>query len=96
MAMGYENFGFWAEYNGRIVTIDGLQHRIVCRTYKTRYPSEREVIDVSAEPVSKSSKHYREEKAKLGDDWSIDVLASDIDLQCEILQQLQAETQPAS
>ena len=82
-------YGFWRDHHGKVVKIDGLSYRLRCSTYQQRYPYPEEVIDVAADPVSKSSAHYREVKARLGDDWSTDVLASDIDVQVSILRQLE-------
>lgn len=79
---------YWHTYSGKIVLIDGIQHRLRVREYTARYPREERRIDVSAEPVSKSSRYYRETKQSLGDDWSIDVLDSDCELQVAILEQL--------
>lgn len=89
MSRNFEIFGYWMEFDGRRVTIDGLAYVLRCREYTARYPRVERVIDVSAEAVSKSSAHYRSERNKLGDDWSIDVLASDVELQTAILTQLE-------
>lgn len=97
MARSTKFYGEWAKYDGRKVTINGLRYRLKCRIYRQRYPYEDEVIDVSAEPVNKASRVYRETKRLLGgDDWSTDVLASSIELQAEIERQLQSPKIPAT
>ncbi len=82
--------GTWEKHDGKLVTIDGLRCKLRVRSYEAIYPYKRRVIDVSAEPTvaAKRSEAYRTVRAKLGDDWSTDVLQSDIDVQSEILAQL--------
>lgn len=79
----------WLVHNGKTVKLDGVSHTLRCTTHFARYPIKVEVISVHAEP-DKNSAHYKEIKRQLGDDWSVDVLDSDIELQAEILQQLAA------
>lgn len=81
-------FAEWLDHDGKFVLIDGLKYRLSVKTYRARYPVERDVISVHAEPVNKRSKHYREVKRELGDDWSTDVLESSLELQADILSQL--------
>ena len=79
----------WQDHHGAIVKIDGRNHTLRVRTYRARYPREEWVITVDAVPTNRRSKHYQDVRDQLGDDWSTDVLASDIELQCDILNQLQ-------
>lgn len=83
-----EHHAEWLEHNGKVITLDGLQHRLEVETRETRYPYQANVISVSAVPVSKTSKHYIETKQQLGDDWSVDVLSSDLDVLTAIMIQL--------
>jgi hypothetical protein len=78
----------WLQHAGKTVVIGGLKHRIEVNTYRAIYPYEHTVISVHAVPVSKHSKHYKEVKQQLGDDWSTDILESDVELQTEVLRQL--------
>jgi len=78
----------WELHHGKVVTLEGVRCRIHVDTYTARYPYVQEVISVSARPLSKISTRYREIRRQLGDDWATDVLDSDIEVQCDILQQL--------
>jgi hypothetical protein len=85
----YDVYGkTWEGYEGKTVIVDGLKCRLRVQVYQARYPYPGKQIEVSAVPVSKTSKRYREVKAYLGDDWSTDVLSSDITVQSAILEQL--------
>ena len=84
----YESYKNWEQFDGRVVKIEGYNHRIKVRVQNGIYPYPRKLIDVSAVPMNKNSNWYQETKKLLGDDWSTDVLDSDIDLQCSILEQL--------
>lgn len=90
MARSTKFYGDWAQHDGRTVTVNGLKCRLRCDVYTQRYPYSDQVISVHAVPVNRQSKAYRETRAALGDDWSTDVLDSDIELQSEILAQLSA------
>ena len=90
MARSTQVYGEWAQHDGRTVTVGGLKCRLRCNVFMARYPVAQEMISVHAEPISRTSKAYRETRAALGDDWSTDVLDSDIELQSEILAQLGA------
>lgn len=78
----------WEKHDGKRVTINGLAHTIKVTTGNAVYPYKHRYIRVEAVPCSKSSKHYREVRSELGDDWSTDLLASDIDLRVDVLRQL--------
>lgn len=80
----------WQEFHGRIVTIDGLKWKVRVNAYKAIYPYEWTVTTVNLDPTAatKCSNHYRQIKAELRDDWSTDVLSSDIEFQVEVQQQL--------
>mgnify|MGYP001074389770 CR=1 FL=1 len=79
----------WLDYDGRKVVLNGVAHKIRVSTYRAIYPYEHVAITVHADPVDKRTKYYRDTKRELGDDWSTDVLGSDIELQVNILLQLQ-------
>lgn len=88
MAHPAEYYQEWLEHDGKKVKIDGINHILRVSTHMAIYPYRHEVISVQAEVADKSTKYYRELKARYGDDWSTDVLDSDIVLQTEILCQL--------
>ena len=89
MSHNYEIYKGWEDHDGARVLIDGRAHKLRVNTYVARYPVEQRVMTVHAEPVNKRSKHYREVRAALGDDWSTDVLDSDCTVQAEVWAQLQ-------
>jgi len=72
----YTNYGFWAEFDGRKVEIDGHVHILRVSSYEVIFPVKQRVISVYAEPVDKTSKWYCAIRAELRDDWSTDVLQS--------------------
>ena len=82
-------YGFWREHDGKKVVIRGSKHVLRVDFFMQKYPYEAEMVRVFAVPTSKTSKNYREIRALLGDDWSIDVLESDIELQSDIIKQCQ-------
>lgn len=90
MARSFKVYGFWAQHENKIVKVDGISCRIKISVYVQRYPYEQQVISIYAEPISHSTEKYKETKRILGDDWSTDVLDSDIEVQSEILRQCQA------
>jgi hypothetical protein len=69
-------YGFWAEFDGREVTIDGRKHVLRVATYEAIFPIRERVVTVYADPVDKDSEWYCAIRADLGDDWSTDVLDS--------------------
>lgn len=79
---------FWLEQDGKKVKLDGFAHVIKVTVINASYPYPHEAIDVSAEPINKNSKYYRDIRHKLGDDWSTDVLDSDPEVEAGIRQQL--------
>lgn len=91
MARSTQFYGFWIEHNGKVVTMDGIKYELCCYTFEQRYPYKAEMISVSAVCVNKRSKFYRDRKEQLGDDWSIDVLDSDVTVQADVLSQLGVE-----
>jgi len=82
----YQN---WLEHNGKTVKIDNINHILRVDHYKAIYPYPHWVITVHAEVKDKSTKYYQDQKRELGDNWSTDVLESDISLQADILRQLE-------
>lgn len=78
----------WLKHNGQTVIIDGLKCTLKVTCWQARYPYEREVMTVDADPISKSSKYYKLTKSQLRDDWTYDVLGS-VELTCEVLAQLE-------
>lgn len=81
---------FWAEYDGRKVTIDGIERVLRVTSYVAKYPYERLVVNVHAVPTKRgrNTSAYRAVRADLRDDWFTDVLESDFSVQEEILAQL--------
>lgn len=79
----------WLNYDGCKVILNGIAHNIMVSTHKAFYPYECDIITVHADPVDKRTKYYQDIKRELGDDWSTDVLDSDIDIQVNILLQLE-------
>jgi hypothetical protein len=69
-------YGYWAEFDGREVTIDGHKHTLRVSAYEAIFPIRERVITVDADPVDKNSEWYRAIRAELRDDWSTDVLDS--------------------
>lgn len=77
----------WLEYDGLVVkNPEGHSVKIKVESYTARYPFEQKVISVHAEYVNKSAKAYREVKVQLRDDWSTDVLSSDVEVTVFYLQ----------
>lgn len=89
MSRTYEFYSEFEQHNGKTVMIDGMKCRLEVSVSQAIYPYDHKAISVYATPISKNSKHYRESKAILKDDWSYDVLES-FDLECDILRQLKA------
>ncbi|MHA2135988.1 MAG: hypothetical protein ACW99J_19180 [Candidatus Thorarchaeota archaeon] len=91
MAWSHEGYGeTWERHDGKLVTLDGLCCKIRVSSYMARYPVEQRVISVHAEPTraAKRSEAYRRVRRELRDDWSTDILDSDITVQAKILAQL--------
>ena len=86
----FEHYSHWEKHNGKKVYLDGLAYTIQVNVYRTIYPYESNSITVYANPVNHNSEHYLAVKDKLGDDWSTDVLASSLEVQCEIEKQCNA------
>lgn len=80
-------YAFWKQFDGRKVVIDGLDCIVRVSSHRAIYPYEHMTCDVRAEPTgdAKLTAFYKGMKAKLGDDWSTDLLRSDCD---EVLAQL--------
>ena len=89
MAVLTQNNEHWLQHHNKVVLIDGLKYKLDISTHKAIYPYEHTVLSVYANPVSKNSKHYREVRAVLRDDWSTDILESDIEVQCNVLNQME-------
>lgn len=84
-----EFYSEWLEHDGKRVKLNGITHVIKVDVYQAIYPHPHETMIVHAEVVNKKSKYYQDRKAEYGDDWSTDVLSSDVMVQAEILHQLQ-------
>jgi hypothetical protein len=80
----YEN---WLGHNGKTVLINGIKHKLEVRTHRAIYPRRYIAVTVYAAPINRNTKYYRDTKAKLGDDWSTDVLYNP-ELAADILEQL--------
>lgn len=83
----------WLDYDGRVVKLDGINHVLRCNRYKAIYPYERIVTTVHAEPQNRTTRYYRDIRRELGDDWSTDILQSDVTIQCEVMAQLELSEQ---
>jgi len=81
-------FRDFADCHGKVVKIDGLSYRLRVQIFDAIYPYQHQSISVHAEPVSRKSKYYRKVREELGDDWSLDVLSSSLELQCSVLEQI--------
>ena len=78
----------WTEHNGKKVTVDGLRCRLVVRDFLAVYPYRQQMITVSAQPLSTTTKKYQAMRQQLGDDWSTDVLASDPEVTTDVMRQV--------
>lgn len=83
----------WLEHDGKIVTIDGIKHRLKVSTTKAVYPRRETTVSVYASPVNRQSQYYKSTKRKLGDDWSTDVLESP-ETEAEVMRQLKMKQNP--
>lgn len=92
LAEFYQN---WLEHNGKVVKINGILHILRVDHYEATYPYRHWTITVHAEVKDKSTKYYRDRKQEMGDDWSTDVLESDVTLQADILHQLENHEEAA-
>jgi len=79
----------WLEADGRVVTLDGIKHRLRVEQYEAIYPYKRTVTKVWATPVNRTSRYYRDIRAALGDDWSTDILESDVCVVSDVVAQLE-------
>jgi len=86
-----EIYHYWLKHDGKTVKIDGILHVLKVSTYKAIFPSAHQVITVHAEVKDKSTKYYQDIRAELHDDWSTDILDSDVEIQAHVLQQLEEE-----
>ena len=77
MSESYSSYGFWADFDGRKVVLDGHVHVLRVSSYVATFPRKERVINVHADPEDKTSKWYRDVRRQLGDDWSTDVLQSE-------------------
>ncbi len=86
----YAIYKDWEKFDGRTVTVDGMECVIRVSSYLARFPREERVIHVHAVPTEAAmlTEAYLSVKRDLRDDWSTDVLDSDPEVQTEILEQL--------
>jgi len=77
-----ENNRKWLDRDKKKVTIDNRKYKLIVKTWDAIYPHSRKVISVQAEMINKNSNHYKAIVKELKDDWSIDILDSEIDVQC--------------
>ncbi len=78
----------WLDHDGTAITLDVYVHTLKVDTYEVIYPYAHTVLRVHAQPQYTETKWYKAMKRQLGDDWSTDVLGSDIDVQLDVMQQL--------
>ena len=86
----YAIYKDWEEFDGRVITVDGMECTIRVSTYMAIFPRKERVIHVHAVPTEAAmqTEAYLSVKRDLRDDWSTDVLDSDPEVQTEILEQL--------
>lgn len=87
-----KNNEFWLDYDGKKFKLDDLTYQIRSHSFEGIHPYKRQVLTVYADPVSKTSKEYLKIKRELRDDWSLDVLDSDIETTVKIMQALGIHT----
>jgi len=92
----FDIYGDWAKYHNSIVLVDGIKHRIQVSIHQAKYPRPAKMISVQAVPTNKNSRYYQETRRRLGDDWTTDVLDSDLELTANILQQCIDQWVPCS
>jgi hypothetical protein len=85
----FQFYSNWQSHDGKIVLIDNIKHKIEVRIFEQTYPYKAQVISVHAVPLSKNSQYYKTIKLQLGDDFSTDILDSDIKVQSDVLRQLE-------
>jgi hypothetical protein len=78
----------WLSHHGKTVKISGLEYKLNVKTMLCRYPYAHQSLSVYAEPVDREGDEYLATKRKLGDDWDLNVLDSDIELRADVLSQL--------
>ena len=78
----------WMAQTGKVVTLDGIKHVLRVESYRAIYPYVRDVLKVWATPVNRRSRYYQDVRARLGDDWSTDVLESDVCVIADVISQL--------
>jgi len=88
MSRSFNIYGYWQEANGRHVKIDGHAYKLRVNVDNAVYPYPQKVIRVYADPINKNAAWYQKIKRELGDDWSTDVLESDVELTCSVASQL--------
>jgi len=76
MSHSYKVYGFWAEFDGRKVTVEGHDYILRVTSYMAIFPVEQRVISVYADPVDKDSQWYWDHHRQAGGAWSTDVLES--------------------
>ena len=87
----------WIVFDGDRVLYNGHVWILRCSSYIARYPYRRTVLTVDLYMEDRDCAEYLETKSRLGDNWSLDVLGCDIEVQCEIYLALQkplAKQQP--
>ena len=89
MAHTLEHYQKWLEHDGKVIVLDGIKHVLRVQTYHAIFPYEHDVITVHAEVKDKRSKYYQTLRHEFHDDWSTDILDSDVTIQAHILSQLQ-------
>jgi len=90
MAKSAVYYKHWLEHDGKPVSIDGVRYTLRAKSHEAIHPIRQQVVTVLAEPCNRRSKAYLEERAKLGDDWDIDVLDSSCELQADLLRQVKS------
>lgn len=89
-----DTLNYWRDKGGQIVQIDGMRYRLEVTTVRAIYPYPHTSLSVMARPLDRRSKVYLDVRARLGDDWSTDVLGS-FDFQGEVISRLSRREQRA-
>lgn len=85
-----EIYGEWIPFDGREVTVRGRRYRLRVRQFRQRYPYEADMLQVYADPLDRDAEYY-DTRRQLGDDWSVDVIGSDLDFECAVCEALGIE-----